>query len=188
MPFKKIIQSDSGHDAHPTASTLYFGKSESGKMVRIYDKGLQVLGRLKAEDLQAYRDIGVITADAAAEGENIEEWTRVELVYTDIKHRPLVQELISDPDSYFAGGYPILAKLLSQATSIRPSYIPRTDECEVAKLMDACKASYGGLIYFLRHELGRDDEWIVKHLIGNKSAARLATDRERATVFGEGEE
>jgi len=106
-------------------------------------------------------------------------WTRVELIYKHDKLRPLSSDIIVDRDVFFAGAYPILSDLLAREDGIRPSYIPKDEDCEVAKLIAAGKMSYGGLVYFLSEELGWDDARIVAALKGTKSSARLMVDRER---------
>jgi hypothetical protein len=73
----------------------------------------------------------------------------------------------------------MLAELLDAADGVRPKYIPRDEDCELARLMIAAKESYGGLLYFLRHIRGWSDTEIVDSLIGDKCAARLMIDKER---------
>lgn len=178
-PYNKLIQSDSNCSDYPLARTHYIGREKAKKGMRIYDKGLQLLGSLSADELAEYQQRGIVRADPTPAGSRLEEWTRVELIYRHDKLRPLTPDMIIDRDRTFAGAYPVLAELLGRSDGVRPSYIPKDEDCELAKLIEAGRASYGGLIYFLRNERGFTDEDIIKELIGTKSAARLMVDKER---------
>lgn len=179
-PHQELFQSDTNNpDARfKMARTHYLGKRDANKRLRVYDKGLQLMGTMTPEELQKYRDNGTVRAQAD-ENERLEEWTRVELVYAWDKRRPLTAAMLSDRDEYFAGGYPKLAELLGQADGIRPKYIPLDEDVEEAKLTEACRDSYGGLIFYYRYVRGYDDTTIVNRLIGDKCAARLKIDLER---------
>lgn len=178
-PHSEIFQSDTKSDDYEVARTHYIGKRNASKRIRCYDKGLQLLGTMTSEELDYYRRLGVVRASTVPEGHRLEEWTRVELIYKHDKLRPLSRDTILDRDVFFAGAYPILADLLARGDGIRPSYIPKDEDCEVAKLIAAGKMSYGGLVYFLSEELGWDDARIVAAFKGTKSSARLMVDRER---------
>ncbi len=178
-PHSELFQSDTKCDGYEVARTHYLGKRNGNKRLRVYDKGLQLLGSLTSEELAEYKDRGVVRADPTPAESRLEEWTRAELIYKHDKLRPLTRDMIIDRDRTFAGAYPVLAELLDRSDGIRPSYIPKDEDCELAKLIDAGRASYGGLIYFLRNERGFTDEDIIKELIGTKSAARLMVDKER---------
>lgn len=179
-PHDELFQSSTKSDAYPVARTHYLGARNGKKRLRVYDKGLQLLGSLTAEALAAYQERGVVQADPTPEGANLEEWTRVEIIYKHDKKRPLDNQLILDRDQSFAGGYPVLAQLLDRTDGIRPSYIPKDEDCEHARMIEAHRDSYGGHLYFMHHDLGWSAERILKELIGTKSAARLMIDKERS--------
>lgn len=187
-PRDSLIQSKTNNDEYPVARTHYVGKSKgTSKYVRCYDKGLQVLGTLTPEELVTFQTNGslaVIRSSPVPLWANIEQWTRVELVYMHDKRRPIPAEMLLLPDEYFAGAYPILAELLLVSDGVRPSYIPREEEVELARLMKACRESYGGLFYFLKHERGFDEKRIFDDLCGEKSAARLMVDLETPSGGG----
>jgi DNA relaxase NicK len=178
-PHEELFQSSTKSDAYPVARTHYVGARAGKKRLRVYDKGLQLLGSLTAEALASYQERGVVQADPTPEGANLEEWTRVEIIYKHDKKRPLDNQLILDRDQMFAGGYPVLAQLLDRTDGIRPSYIPKDEDCEHARMIEAHRDSYGGHLYFMHHDLGWSAERILTALIGTKSAARLMIDKER---------
>lgn len=179
-PHSELFQSDTNSPGYEVARTHYLGKRSATKRLRVYDKGLQVLGSLTRDELDEYRRLGVVRAATPPEDGRLEEWTRVELIYKHDKHRPLSCDMIVRRDDFFAGAYPPLQELLAKNDGVRPAYIPREEECEHARIIAAHQASYGGHIYFLRHNLGWTDKKIVDSLIGKRAAARLITDKERA--------
>lgn len=178
-PHSELFQSDTKCEGYGLARTHYLGKRNASKRLRVYDKGLQLLGSLSSDELAEYRARGIVRADPTPEGCRLEEWTRVELIYKHEKDRPLNRDMILDRDGYFAGGYPVLAELLERSDGVRPPYVPKDEDCELARLIEAGRESYGGLIFFLKHERGLSDEEIIRELIGEKSAARLMVDKER---------
>lgn len=181
-PHSELFQSDTKCEDYAIARTHYIGKRNATKRMRVYDKGLQMLGSLTAEELDEYKAKGIVRADPTPEGSRLEEWTRVELIYKHDKKRPIDHAMILDRDRQFAGAYPILAGLLGRSDGVRPAYVPLDEDCELAKLIEAGRDSYGGLIYFLRNERGFDDARIISELIGTKSSARLMVDKERPSV------
>lgn len=178
-PHSELFQSDTKCEGFELARTHYLGKRNASKRMRIYDKGLQLLGSLTSDELAEYKERGIVRADPTPEGCRLEEWTRVELVYRHDKLRPLSRDMILQRDSFFAGAYPLLQQLLADCDGIRPRYIPKDEDCELARLIEAGRESYGGLIYFLKHERGLSDDEIIRELIGEKSSARLMVDKER---------
>lgn len=177
-PHSEIFQSDTKCRDFPVARTHYVGQRVAKKRLRVYDKGLQVLGNMTSEELDYYQRNEIVRSSPVPEGHRLEEWTRVELIYKYDKHAPIGKTEIIERDATFAGAYPILALLTKNAGGIRPSYIPRDEDCELARLIAACKASYGGLVFFLSEERSMSDEDILKLIKGTKSAARLMVDRE----------
>lgn len=180
MPCTRTFESRRGGDDDRVARTFYIGKLDGPKMVRVYDKGLQIIGKFTADQMEAYRKDGVITSSAVPSGADLEQWTRVELVLRDRGKQELDAGILLDTDGYFAGGYPMLAKLLEVADGVRPSYIPREEECDHARMIEAHRDSYGGHVYFMSEVLGWSAEDIVRRIIGTKSSARLMVDKERA--------
>jgi len=178
-PWQSVMESDTNNEDFPKARTHYLGRPKSPKRLRVYDKGLQLLGRMTPEDLETYRDNGIISSADVPKDSRLEEWTRVELVSMHDKQRPLDNAMLLDPDSYFAGSYPQLQILLDGHEGKRPAYLPKEEECELARMIMAAKESYGGLLYFMRHHRHMNDKEIVKLIMGPKKAARLKVDKER---------
>lgn len=180
MPFTTNYESRRG-DSEDIARTFYIGKLDGPKMVRVYDKGLQLLGKFSDEKFESYRKDGVIASSPVPYGCKVEEYTRVELVLRDKGKQVLDPAILTDTDSYFAGGFPMLAKLLEVADGVRPSYIPREEECVHARMIEAHRDSYGGHVFHMSKVLGWSDHDIIRRIIGTKSSARLMTDQERPT-------
>lgn len=177
-PHSEVFQSDTKCHGYEVARTHYIGRRTATKRLRCYDKGLQLLGTMTSEELDYYRRLGVVRTSTVPDDRRLEEWTRVELIYKHDKQRPIGAQEILRRDQTFAGAYPILANLLDRSDGIRPSYIPKDEDCELAKLIAAGKMSYGGLMYHLRYERGWSDTEIVEAMMGTKSAARLMVDHE----------
>lgn len=99
--------------------TLYVGKAENGKKIRVYEKGKQ-LGDLNSP------------------------WVRWEVQYQSAgKIIPL--DALTNPDTYFAGSYPALAKILPvAATSI--SSRKKEKVSDLGHKLYHLKRSYGGVI------------------------------------------
>lgn len=172
-PASKFFGSKDEHD--DTALTHYIGSRKGAKFARVYDKGLQIMGGKSPEDFWAGVARGLISTPELPEGQ-LEQWVRVELESKKTKDRPVPWDMPSQRDQYFAGAYPIFATLLGQHDGVRPEYLPRPEEVEVDHLVQACRASYGGLIYHLR-EQGFEDTQIVEMIIGEKKAARIKADK-----------
>lgn len=109
--------------------TLYIGRRDGQKMLRIYEKGKQL-------------------GDAAS------PWVRWELELHHDKDRPLPASILARPASYFAGAYHILSRIASVAPE-RIESIKQATKIELSSLIAHAKNSYGKLVHVLLH-LGRD--------------------------------
>ena len=176
-PRTRMIESNT-YDDDKNAQTFYVGSRKASKKARIYMKGFQLMGTYTPDEFWEGVKNGIFTCSLPENLEDIEKWTRVEIQYEHDKLKPLSWDMIRERDSYFAGSYPWAASVLKDAGAAKLDNIPKEQEVEVMHLVRACRDSYGGLIYHLRHVLGWTDDKIIKEIIGTKSAARIKSDKE----------
>lgn len=131
--------------------TLLIGKRGNGKMLRAYEKGRQL-------------------------GDPESKWTRFEVEFRNIK-RDLPLDLLTNCDSYFAGAYKALERLLDVAAS-RVAVHQKEGEISLAHLVEYARQSYGKTIHVMRLTMSETD--IVQSLAINGVPSRL----EKAAVAG----
>lgn len=109
--------------------TLYIGRRDGQKMLRVYEKGKQI-------------------GDAGS------RWVRWELELHHDKDKPLPATILSRPSQYFAGAYEVLRGLVPVSPE-RIESIKAAAKIELESLIRHARNSYGKLVHVLRH-LGRD--------------------------------
>ena len=120
--------------------TLEIGRRENGKMLRAYEKGLQL---------------------APGSGD---KWTRFEVELRNVD-RDLPLEVLTDCDRYFAGAYKCLQRLLAVLPEAIPTH-QREGELSMQMLTKHCSVSYGRFINVLRATLDASDVLDVLSLPG----------------------
>jgi len=114
--------------------TVYIGKSQNGKMLRVYEKGRQL-------------------GDAAS------DWVRWEVQFGN-RDRILPLEILLDCDKYFAGAYPVLSDLMFDAAEVIATV--RTEgDCSLSHLLRHMVRSYGRLVDTLEGVEGFDSGFFV---------------------------
>lgn len=107
--------------------TLEIGRRENGKMLRVYEKGLQL---------------------APGSGS---KWVRFEVEIRN-KDREIPFDILTNPDKYFAGAY----KCLEQMVRDQPERI-RTEQKEgqvcLERAIENARTSYGPLIHVMRTQM-----------------------------------
>jgi phage replication initiation protein len=117
--------------------TLYVGKATNGKLLRVYEKGKQ-LGN----------------ADSA--------WTRYE-VQLGARDRVIPLDVLTRPDSYFAGCYPVLAQLVEAAAEkIKTSQTQ--GHVTLGHLLYHLKRCYGKVLGVIRDVCGVDSSELVEEV------------------------
>lgn len=117
--------------------TLYVGKSANGKMLRVYEKGKQL-------------------------GDESSEWTRFE-VQLGNRDRVIPLDVLTCRDAFFAGCYPALAELVSEAAQAIPT-AQEAGAVSLAHLLYHLRRCYGKLIDTLAGEAGATDADLVREL------------------------
>lgn len=120
--------------------TLEIGRRENGKMLRAYEKGLQL--RPGSGD----------------------RWTRFEVELRNID-RDLPLDVLTDCDKYFAGAYRCLERLL-EVTGERIATHQKEGELSIQKLTEHCRTSYGRYVNVLRAVLSASEVLDVLSLPG----------------------
>jgi hypothetical protein len=112
---KYIDDKDSGE-----GKTLYVGKRESGKMLRVYEKGKQL-------------------------GDPLSLWIRWEIEFSN-KDREIPFDILLHPRHYISGAYPALSWIGKIREVIKTARLKL--DIQFAKLMQIAKHQYGKLLHF----------------------------------------
>ncbi len=114
-----------GNWLHPDGygRTLYIGKRENGKMLRVYEKGLQL---------------------HHGSGSPYVRWE----FQAGNKDRVLPLEMVTEPARYMRGAYPAL-EFIGDAEGARIRTRKAQERLSVAQLESSASQSYGGLLDFL---------------------------------------
>lgn len=99
--------------------TLYVGKSKNGKMLRVYEKGIQM-------------------------GDFGSEWVRYEVQFGS-RDRVLPFAILTDSDRFFAGAYPALADLIEDAAE-RIETVQKGGTVTLSHLLFHLKRCYGKVL------------------------------------------
>ena len=117
--------------------TLYVGKAQNGKGLRVYEKGRQL-------------------------GDYNSDWTRWE-VQLGNRDRVIPYEVLTDRDAFFAGCYPALAALIDDAAQKIPTTQTET-QTTLGHLVYHLRRSYGKVFDTLRKATGVDYSDLVEEL------------------------
>jgi len=117
--------------------TLYIGKGTNGKMLRVYEKGIQL-------------------------GDFNSPWVRYE-VQLGARDREIPLDVLLKPTQYFAGCYPCLAGLVAEAAAKIPT---RQTEARttLSHLLTHLKRSYGKLLHVLGKSEDFDSTELVEEV------------------------
>lgn len=124
--------------------TFYVGSKRNGKEACIYEKGKQL-------------------------GDPLSPWVRVEVRLTHEDHI-IPFEILSNPDFYLAGAYPVLENL--SIFHERCEVIKKHAEIALDALIGHARTSYGKLVNIMV-EIGRSPERIISDLIADGTPKRL---------------
>lgn len=117
--------------------TLYVGKGSNGKLLRVYEKGIQ-LG-----------DIG-------------SPWVRYE-VQLGARDREIPLEVLTSPTKYFAGAYPCLAELVEEAAEKIPT-VRAEAKVSLTHLLYHAKRCYGKVFDVLSRLGGSSSAELVEEI------------------------
>lgn len=131
-PPKGRILDDLGSDQ---GKTFYLGSRESGKLLRVYEKGKQL-------------------------GDPTSPWVRWECELHNVD-RVIAHEVVISPGTHLAGAYPCLVWIYPRQSRIETTR--KTVEIGLGVLIKNCQISYGKLFWFLRG-IGHSDTEIVDML------------------------
>jgi len=126
--------------------TLYVGSGQSSKLCRVYEKGRQL-------------------------GQKNSPWVRVEVEFKNRRFEVPFHALLA-PLDFLAGAYPILREWLGSA-GVPLHAIRRTAAAVVEKAVHVGRQHVGGLVAYLRRNLGWTAARVVQHLEGREPARRL---------------
>lgn len=99
--------------------SLYVGKAQNGKMLRVYEKGRQL-------------------------GDPDSQWTRFE-VQLGSRDRLIPFDVLTDRDAFFAGCYPALASFVEEAAQLIPT-LTKSGEVTISHLLYHLRRCYGKVI------------------------------------------
>jgi phage replication initiation protein len=109
-----------------TGRTIYIGKREHGKMLRVYEKGRQL-------------------------GKPESPWNRWEVQFSN-RDRVIPFDVLLNPGPYVAGAYACLGWINKEASRIRT--ITKTAEIGYGALVNHCRNAYGRLLFVMEEVEG----------------------------------
>jgi phage replication initiation protein len=133
--------------------TLYVGAGQSSKLCRVYEKGRQL-------------------------GQKNSPWVRVEVEFKNRRFEIPYHALLA-PLDFLAGSYPVIGEWLGSA-GVPLHAIRRTASAVVEKAVHVGRQHVGGLVAYLRRNLGWTASRVVRHLEGREPAKRLKTTKWQA--------
>lgn len=134
--------------------TFYVGKRISGKLLRVYEKGKQLLG-----------DIALRAIDETHQLYKYTQWVRVECEWHNTG-RVIPLDILLEPGKYLAGAYPALSFISEVQDRIKT--IKKTAELTVEKVKAVFKHQMGAWLYALLGLFGAD---VVNDLVRQKVPA-----------------
>lgn len=142
--------------------TVYIGARGGEKMLRAYEKGLEVYAHLP-DDLREMSESRALVFNLE-DKEFADSWLRLEVEFSrQKKERDLPLEMLVKRDEYFAGAYPYCADALGVGDGLRPVTLKTDLEVDFIKLIGNAKRSYGSLVHTMK-ELGFTDADVVVYL------------------------
>lgn len=135
-PTYKYIQTSEG-----CGNTFYVGKLESGKCLRVYEKGKQL-------------------------GCKSSTWVRWEAQIMAINRNIPVRVLL-EPDKYLRGAYPNSLTWIGKASLMIETKIEK-GKLLLEHAMKSAKQQVGSLVRYLKDAKGVEDAVIIQHLIGRE--------------------
>lgn len=117
-----------------TGRTFYVGKRKHGKLLRVYEKGMQL-------------------------GSPFHPWVRWEVEYHNVD-RAVPWDVLLHPGRYVAGAYPALAWVHDDASRIRT--VKAQDEISYVRLMQVGSLAYGALINVMLQREGSAEAVVEK--------------------------
>ncbi len=136
--------------------TFYVGRRANGKLLRVYEKGRQL------RDLKS-------------------RWVRWEL-QLGRKERDLPLAILSNPDLYFAGSYPALARILATPAINLPTRTAERTADLVHRLLHL-RASYGATLVEVMNLAGATPESVLGALRGPQPQARAPPSEATAPTW-----
>lgn len=135
-PSRKFIESSSpdGNEGR----TLYIGKRENGKVIRVYEKGLQ-MGLKKSE---------------------FSQWVRVEFEIHNTD-RIIPWEILTKPGPYLAGSCEAMGFISGEQSRVKT--ITAKVGASFYKAVDSARRQYGFLVNVMK-DMGLSDQKVVSHL------------------------
>jgi DNA relaxase NicK len=143
-PLLNIIGKVDG-DGNNLGRTMYVGSRKGSKMARIYEKGLQVFANLDEASKARFSAPGQAIwgkAQFAPDGTLAERWLRVEIEFK-AADTVLSFDMLTMPDTFFAGAYPFCAEVLEVDGGMRPERVVDEAVVTLARVIKAMRDSYG---------------------------------------------
>jgi DNA relaxase NicK len=156
--------------------TVYIGARESARFIRCYEKGWEMLSKIKLPEQFKKPDLMVDFEDGHGPTRVADRY-RIEVEFKPVKGVVVPWPILIDPDAYFAGAAPFCQKLVNvaprRAQAVPSALMPRA---VLATSMEHCRAAYGGLLRTLLELYGDSPEVkarLFDELASNKPSERL---------------
>jgi DNA relaxase NicK len=152
QPVKTVIQGKK--KGINLGRTLNVGLRSSAIMCRVYEKGLEIFGKMPLEyqEKQDAKEAVFGPPEYAPPGTVAKDWLRVEVEFKPKDDIVLSWDMIENRDSYFAGAYKFTAFLMRIKDNLgkRPERMKDQSIVTLDKTVQAMRNSYGNTIHTLR--------------------------------------
>ncbi len=143
--------------------TCYVGKRTSDKFFRAYEKGFEMVGKMRGTP-------GTITH---IDGHRVEDIYRCELELK-ASGTPITWDVIERRDQYFAGAYPFCGRVLpgieADILMRRKERAPQTD---LAVVLENCRIQFGPTLFTALHAYHGDMTAVWDKVIGDHHSEAL---------------
>jgi len=162
FPLKEVLQSTKDKNVN-MGRTIYVGSKQSSKRACLYEKGLEVFGKLDAKTVENCVNPSLALVETPVDMQVVaKNWFRCEIRFyaRDIVLDP---RMVLDRDAFFSGSFPFCEIVLPCASTQRPEYIKTDSEIESEKMFMHARNGYGNSIFTWR-AMGYSDFEILNKL------------------------
>ena len=159
--------------------TVYIGSRSSARYIRCYEKGLELLGKLKFKRADEFIKVPslVMDFDDGYGPTKVRDFYRVEVELKAVDKVVLPWPALIDRDAYFAGTAPYCQQLVDAAPRLIRSIPSDFDEkATLYSSIQNCKIAYGGMFKALLSLYGDSPEakaQILDFVLGDSVSKRL---------------
>lgn len=167
-------------NGHGDGFTVYIGKRESSRFVRVYGKGHEILKDCKAADLAIIRSnpMAQWTWDCGNKS-TVDNYVRLEAEFKAVDSFVVPWTAITDRDLFFAGIGPYFQSMVD-AAPVRLQSMPSAllPQLSMYSVLEHCRIAYGKAIKTRLMQIGDTDEnrlKLLNELVSEHPSERLVS-------------